>query len=116
MSDRIDLLKKLLALAIPVVVILWSRYGNLKQIIIDHGSWVVPLFCFSIILAFLLFWLVEKGANARILIAAVLLGLIPFLIVFVGKQVVQLEYVILISVGSAALFVIFRKEIRSFLF
>ncbi len=116
MSDRVDFLKKLLALVIPVVVVLWSRYGNLKQIIIDYGSWLVPLFCFSIILAFLLFWLVEKGANARILIATVLSGLIPFLIVFVVKQIIQLEYVILISIGSAALFVIFRKEIRWFLF
>ncbi len=106
-----DKFKLVLASVTFIVIILWQRLGNLSELIHENGVTVLSISCLVILFGSLLIWIRSRSIRL-ILILPIILSSVPISFLVGNPLDLSIRFLIIYSVGTIALFLIFQKELK----
>lgn len=95
-----------------VTIILWSRFGNLKELMRDNPSTISTILCIVTILVAIFFWF--KSRKILWLIVLLIFSSVPISFLIGNPLHLSMKFLIIYCVGTVCLFTIFQNEIKQF--
>jgi|SRR5690606_9870699 hypothetical protein len=102
--------KLVLSLSFVACIIIWSRYGNFKEIIEKYGVTIVSILCIGILLYLLLYQFLSSRFKSVRLLLLVVLSVIPVInllrITFIDNATLIIYCATIITIG-----IVFRENL-----
>jgi hypothetical protein len=104
-------LKTVLPLAFVIVLVLWQRLGKLSEIIHDYGIIILTILCLLVLFRSLFIWIRTRSFKL-ILLLPLVSSVIPISFLIGNPLELSIRFLIIYSVGTISLFLIFEKELK----